>query len=233
MTHEQTGQPEPARRYRCATYEEAEALGYDETYSVLLRPDGTVLAALMEPEDRSWYRDGAEAVNELNEQAATIARLEAERAEALEGVKLQGYVVQRLGERIDEWKTAHDELGASAARMRLLVEKWDEQGHPKSCSAYWGEHECTCGDAERSAALSDPAPLEWLRQHDAEVVEPYRAMVERLLSCVPGSHQNDSLLRRRLGIPDTEFAVGCINAILEARALLAGRAGTEATNAEG
>lgn len=35
-------------------------------YSPLLRPDGTVVATLTEPEDRTWYRDLAPVIDELN-----------------------------------------------------------------------------------------------------------------------------------------------------------------------
>ena len=50
----------------------------DDWYEVLLRPDGTDVTMITEPEDRTGYRDLAAVAGELNKQANRITELEAE-----------------------------------------------------------------------------------------------------------------------------------------------------------
>jgi len=50
----------------------------DDWYEVLLRPDGTEVTCITEPEDRTGYRDLAAVADELNKQADRITELEAE-----------------------------------------------------------------------------------------------------------------------------------------------------------
>ncbi len=51
--------------YRVATKEEKDKKDVQEDYDLLLGPDGFE-CLLTELEDRRWYRDGRDAVNELN-----------------------------------------------------------------------------------------------------------------------------------------------------------------------
>jgi hypothetical protein len=51
---------------------------FDENYDCLIGPYGNEVALLTEPEDRTWSRDGADVVHELNRQQERIAALEAE-----------------------------------------------------------------------------------------------------------------------------------------------------------
>ncbi len=51
--------------YHIATDKEAEELGIDPDYDLLVGPDG-FKCFLGEPEDRTWYRDGSKVVEELN-----------------------------------------------------------------------------------------------------------------------------------------------------------------------
>lgn len=48
----------------------------DTNYTPLLRPDGTVLTTLTEPEDRQWHRDLEPVVDELNLLTAELRALE-------------------------------------------------------------------------------------------------------------------------------------------------------------
>lgn len=54
-----------------------ELAGNDWQGNVLLDPDGQVLCVLGEPEDRSWWRDGREAVDELNRLHGELVQLRA------------------------------------------------------------------------------------------------------------------------------------------------------------
>lgn len=64
-------------------YHEGENHYGNRDYSPLLRPDGTELALLTEPEDREWYRDLSPVVDELNRLLDRIAELERERNEQI------------------------------------------------------------------------------------------------------------------------------------------------------
>jgi hypothetical protein len=59
--------------YRRLSYAETAEL-YDETYDVLVGPDGFE-CMLGEREDRTWCRDGRQAVDRLNSQHREIERL--------------------------------------------------------------------------------------------------------------------------------------------------------------
>ena len=62
-------------QYRSLSYEEKDNR-FDEYYDVLIGPDGFE-CMLGEPEDRTWGRDGKQAVERLNAQHAEIKRLQA------------------------------------------------------------------------------------------------------------------------------------------------------------
>ena len=58
-------------------------LPWDESYDMLRGPDGFE-CLLTEPENRTWWRDGKNAVARLNEQHAEIERLTAENKRLLQ-----------------------------------------------------------------------------------------------------------------------------------------------------
>jgi hypothetical protein len=66
------------QKYRCGTDEQKKALGVSEDYHLLVGPNG-FWTFLGEPEDRVWYRDGADAVNELNRLERELSAMTAER----------------------------------------------------------------------------------------------------------------------------------------------------------
>jgi hypothetical protein len=61
-------------KYRALSYEEVEALNYDECYSILVGPND-FCCVLTEPEDRIWTRDGKEVVDELNQLLNLVTEL--------------------------------------------------------------------------------------------------------------------------------------------------------------
>ena len=78
-----------AEQYRAGKWD------IDTGYDPLLRPDGTVLTTLTEPEDRQWYRDLAPVVDELNRLADELRALREQNAALAEQV-----IQARAGEQV-------------------------------------------------------------------------------------------------------------------------------------
>jgi len=88
---------------------------YCEDYSLLRGPDGFE-CLLTEPEDRSWYRDGREAIKRLNEQHETIATLRRELAEAKSRASL---FAEELEHDNSDYKWQAEQANAKIAAMTL------------------------------------------------------------------------------------------------------------------
>lgn len=123
---------------------------YDPVYETLLRPDGSELASLTEPEDRNSYRDMAPITDELNRLAAALTEAERDR---------DGYIeeLEKLEAKVSRY---YDALTEAQAAIRALHSRLIEQ---VSRHRQRSRETCFCGMgwpcrlADETAAISLPA----------------------------------------------------------------------------
>jgi hypothetical protein len=110
-------------KYRCGTDEQKKALGVSEDYHLLVGPNG-FWTFLGEPENRVWYRDGADAVNELNRLERELTAMTAHEAwqrEQWEKMVSHGVGLQN---RLQEAKAERDALIAENALTQRACDSW-------------------------------------------------------------------------------------------------------------
>lgn len=136
--------------------------------------DAQATIARLEAERDEALRDRETYRVEADRLAGDYERLEAERDEA-------GREVANLAQMLGRIQRERDLAGASASRMRELVDKrWKEpNGHCGHCGYRWDDHAYFCIVGKLTA---DPAPTAWLAARIEEAVEPYRAMLGKVLS---------------------------------------------------